>query len=141
SRPTPSEPRCVKLTASPSPVWIVSVRPFVGTEPAKLTTPAAGASTGAPASAPIAMPRCCPAAYGCAGSNENVSSTGPLTGHVHAPAHRTKKRNRSTIGPNRPARRIAHHHLVVEIENRTGTVAAAAAVVHCVYTATAQTPV
>src|SRR6266576_4683737 len=115
---------------------MVTVIPFVGTVPAKLTTPDAGASTGTSASAPIAMPRCCPAEYGCAGSNENVWSTGPLTGHVHAPAHGTKIRNPSTIGVSRPKHRpiarrpIAHHRLVVEIENRTGTVAAASAVVH-----------
>src|SRR5438105_12626181 len=117
---------------------MVTVIPFVGTVPAKLTTPDAGASTGRSASAPIAMPRCCPAEYGCAGSNENVWSTGPLTGHVHALAHGTKIMNRSTIGPScasRPIarRHIAHHRLVVVIENRTGTVAAASAVVHSAY--------
>src|SRR5438034_11048659 len=119
---------------------MVRVNPFVGTVPAKLTTPEAAASTGVPASAPIAMPRCCPAAYGCAGSNENVWSTGPLTGHVHALAHGTKIMNTSTIQPSRPTtprlitrRPIAHHRLVVEFENRTSTVAAASAVVHSAY--------
>ncbi len=30
------------------------------------------------------MPRCCPAAYGCAGSKTNGCRTGPSAGHVHA---------------------------------------------------------
>jgi hypothetical protein len=63
---TEIEPRCVRLTASPEGVRIVSVCPFVGTEPAKLTMPDAGATTVAPDPAPIAMPRCWPAEYGCA---------------------------------------------------------------------------
>src|SRR5436305_14442860 len=119
---------------------MVTVIPFVGTVPAKLTTPDAGANTGVSASAPIAMPRCCPAEYGCAGSNENVWSTGPLTGHVHALAQGTEIMNTSTTAPRclitrRPStcRPIAHHHLVVEIENRMGTVAAASAVVQSAY--------
>ena len=61
---TPSEPRCVRLTARPAGVSIVTVLPFDATVPAKLMTPPAGASTGAPLSAPIAIPRCCPAVYG-----------------------------------------------------------------------------
>src|SRR6266550_9174503 len=119
---------------------MVRVNPFVGTVPAKLTTPEAAASTGVPPSAPIAMPRCCPAAYGCAGSNENVWSTGPLTGHVHALAHGTEIMNTSTTAPTclitrRPStcRPIAHHRLVVEVENSSSTVAAASAVVHSAY--------
>jgi hypothetical protein len=71
------EPRCVRLTARPDGVRIVIVLPFVGTVPTKLTTPEAGASTGAPCPAPIAMPLCWPAAYGCARSKENDWRTGP----------------------------------------------------------------
>jgi len=62
SRATASEPRCVRVTARPPAVWIVSVLPLAGTVPAKVTVPAAGASTGAPVSAAIAMPRLWPAA-------------------------------------------------------------------------------
>jgi hypothetical protein len=63
------DPRCVRVTEYPSAVWIVSELPLVGTYPAKLTVPAAGAETLSPAaSAPMSMPRCCPAAYGCASS-------------------------------------------------------------------------
>ncbi len=93
---TAIEPRWVRLTARPEGVRIVTVCPFVGTDPAKLTIPDAGASTVAAAPAPIAMPRCWPAAYGCAGSNENVCRTGPWTGQVHAPAAGTKTSMRRT---------------------------------------------
>ena len=74
---TPIEPRCVSVTEYPSAVSIVTDLPLVGTVPAKLTVPAAGASTAVPVSEPMSMPRCCPAAYGCAGSNANPSRTGP----------------------------------------------------------------
>jgi hypothetical protein len=83
---TAIEPRCVSVTEYPSAVWIVSDAPFVGTVPAKLTVPPAGATTGAPAAAPMSMPRCSPAAYGCAGSKEKRWSTGPCAGQLHAPA-------------------------------------------------------
>ena len=117
-RSTLTEPRWVRLTARPSAVWIVTLRPFVGTVPAKLTTPGAGASTGVPPSAPIAMPRCCPAAYGCAGSNENVSSTGPRTGHVHACAPGTKIAKMSATGHSRS---IARHIAVTALLSRLKT--------------------
>jgi hypothetical protein len=52
----------VSVTASPPGVSIVIVLPLVGTVPAKLTTPAAGATTWEPSAAPMSMPRCCPAA-------------------------------------------------------------------------------
>src|SRR5579884_3199622 len=83
---TASVPRCVSVTASASAVRIVTDLPLVGTEPANVTSPAAGATTAVPAGAPTSTPRCCPPAYGCAGSNENGASTGPSTGHVHAAA-------------------------------------------------------
>jgi hypothetical protein len=41
---------------------MVIVFPPVGTVPAKLTDPAAGARTGVPAGAPMSMPRCWPPA-------------------------------------------------------------------------------
>jgi hypothetical protein len=128
---TTIEPRCVRLTASPAAVWIVTVLPFAATVPAKLTTPAAGASTGAPASAPIAMPRCWPAAYGCAWSNEKVWSTGPRTGHVQALAHGTKSTSRRTAGA---SRRIRITALLSGLQtSRESTVAAAPAVVNLDY--------
>src|SRR5690348_8602248 len=80
------EPRWVSVTAKPSTVVIVSTRPEPGTVPLNVTVPAAGASTTSPARAPMSMPRCSPAAYGCAGSKLNGWSTGPPTGHVQARA-------------------------------------------------------
>ena len=67
-RETAIEPRCVRVTDSPSAVAIVTDSPLDGTEPAKETTPPTGARTGAPGSAPTSMPRCWPPAYGCASS-------------------------------------------------------------------------
>lgn len=61
-RETASAPRWVSVTASPSAVSIVTVRPLEGTEPAKVTVPDAGARTGAPAAAPTSIPRCSPPA-------------------------------------------------------------------------------
>src|SRR6266571_4483850 len=116
-RSTVIDPRCVRLTARPDAVRIVSVCPFVGTEPAKLTTPDAGANTGAPPPAPIAIPRCWPAVYGCAGSNENVCMTGPLTGQVQAPAAGTKRSMRRT---DKERHRITTTTFVVLVENREG---------------------
>jgi hypothetical protein len=59
---TPTEPRCVSVTEYPSPVAMVTLRPLVGTLPANVTVPDAGAATVAPLSAPMSMPRCCPPA-------------------------------------------------------------------------------
>src|SRR3954454_17667841 len=80
---TATEPRWVRVTERASAVRIETVRPLEGTLPANVTTPAAGAPTGAPREpAPMSMPRCWPAAYGWAGSNEYGATTGPVTGHV-----------------------------------------------------------
>jgi hypothetical protein len=57
-------PRWRSVTTHPSGVVIVTVRPPLGTEPAKVTMPLAGASTGSPPLAAMSMPRCWPAAYG-----------------------------------------------------------------------------
>src|SRR5579871_996944 len=81
---TAIEPRCVRVTARPSAVVIVTTEPEPGTVPANVTVPAAGARTVSPAPAPTSMPRCSPAAYGCAGSKTNGCRTAPPTGHVHA---------------------------------------------------------
>jgi len=79
-------PRCVSVTAYPSAVSIVTLRPEDGTDPAKETIPAAGASTGSPSAPATSTPRCCPAAYGCDRSNENGWTTAPRVGHVQAEA-------------------------------------------------------
>ena len=55
---TAIEPRCVSVTEYPSGVAIVTDFPLVGTVPAKLTVPDAGAPTEVPAAAPTSMPRC-----------------------------------------------------------------------------------
>jgi hypothetical protein len=60
--PIASEPRCVSVTAKPSGVSMVRLSPDEGTAPAKPTVPDAGARTSAPASPPMSMPRCSPAA-------------------------------------------------------------------------------
>ena len=74
------------MTAYPSAVWIVSARPPAGTGPTKDTVPVTGARTGSLIAAPTSMPRCCPASYSSAAS-ENGRRTGPSTGQVQpAPA-------------------------------------------------------
>jgi hypothetical protein len=81
---TAIEPRCVSVTDQPSAVSIVTHLPFVGTLPAKETTPVAGARTTAPGVPATSIPRCWSAAFGNIRSNENAWSTTPSTGHVHA---------------------------------------------------------
>jgi hypothetical protein len=78
------EPRCVNVTAYPSAVAIVTLFPDDGTVPAKVMVPVAGASTVAPGSPPTSIPRCWPAAYGCAGSKRKGCRTAPVAGHVQA---------------------------------------------------------
>src|SRR5918911_718443 len=82
---TPIEPRCVSVTAYPSGVRIVSDVPFVGTVPANVTVPAAGASTGEPAAPPMSTPRCWPPRYGLLPSR-NGRRTAPSVDQLHAPA-------------------------------------------------------
>jgi hypothetical protein len=67
---TAAEPRCVSVTECPSPLATVTLRPLVGTLPAKVTVPDTGATTVVPALEPMSMPRCCPPAYGWSRSNE-----------------------------------------------------------------------
>lgn len=86
---TAIDPSCVSVTDQPSEVRMVSDFPLPGTVPANVTTPPAGARTADPGSPPISIPRCSPAEYGWAGSNENASSTGPPVGQVHAAAGAT----------------------------------------------------
>jgi hypothetical protein len=83
-RVTAIEPRWTSVAVWPKGVWIDTVFPPVGTVPAKVTRPSAGASTSVPARALRSTPRCWPAAYGCARSKEKGRSTGPSTGQVHA---------------------------------------------------------
>ena len=61
-RATAIDPRWTRVTEKPSAVSIVTLSPFVGTDPANVTAPARGAETGAPAAPPTSMPRCWPAA-------------------------------------------------------------------------------
>ena len=77
------------------------------TEPANVDRPAAGASTVEPAAPPTSMPRCCPAAYGCAGSKRNGCRTAPVQASVHALAAGASRSAASDAG--RSARRIGHH--------------------------------
>jgi len=59
---TPTEPRWTSVTEYPSAVEIVTPRPCVGTEPAKVTVPDAGARTDDPSGPPMSTPRCWPPA-------------------------------------------------------------------------------
>jgi hypothetical protein len=85
-----SVPRCVRETLYPSAVAIVTVRPWVGTVPAKDTRPEAGARIALDSRTAMSRPRCCPAAYASL-PTENVRRTGPSAGQAHAnagaPAH------------------------------------------------------
>jgi hypothetical protein len=108
---TAIDPSCVSVTDQPSEVRIVNDFPLPGTVPANVTTPAAGARTTDPVSPPISIPRCSPAEYGWAGSNENASSTGPPVGQVHAAAGATATSaavTRARLSRNRN-RRIGNH--------------------------------
>lgn len=80
---TSVEPSCSSVTAYPSEVRIVTARPPFGTLPTNETVPRTGARTLVLSAAPTSMPRCWPAAYGSAES-ENGRSTGPSTGQVQA---------------------------------------------------------
>ncbi len=84
-RRTSSVPRWVSDARWPSGVVTVTVSPWVGTCPAKVTSPAAGARTLRPASSATSIPRCCPPAYGSS-PTANERRTGPSAGHVQAAA-------------------------------------------------------
>jgi hypothetical protein len=85
---TPIDPSSVSVTLY-EPLRIDTLNPLLGTVPAKVTLPDAGATTAVPGVAEISIPRCCPAAYGCASSNENASTTVPVTGQLQPPADGT----------------------------------------------------
>jgi hypothetical protein len=80
-RATFSEPRWRSVAEYPSGVAIASVLPPVGTVPANVTVPLAGATTGVPGSAPMSMPRWRPPAYGSE-PKLNPRKTGPCTGQA-----------------------------------------------------------
>ncbi len=82
-RLTSSVPRWVRDALCPSRVAIVTVRPCVGTCPANVTSPPAGARTTLAPPRAMSTPRCCPPAY-LLSETENSRSTGPLAGHAHA---------------------------------------------------------
>lgn len=79
---------------------IVTLRPEPGTVPANETLPDAGAATGSPSAPETSMPRCWPAAYGWAWSNENGWTTAPPVGQVQAAAvsASTRLAKTSTVG-------------------------------------------
>jgi len=64
---------------------MVTVSPWVGTVPAKVTSPDAGARTPAASSSATSTPRCCPPAYGLSPS-EKARRTGPSAGQLQAAA-------------------------------------------------------
>ena len=130
-RATAIEPRCVSVTERPSGVSIVTDLPLVGTVPAKLTTPDAGASTGAPArSADV------DAAVLAAGVRVRAVEGEALQ---HRPADGPRPRGRGRRNPeheqqdeqNDPAHSVTAS--VVRIVNEAGTLAAASAVVKTDY--------
>jgi hypothetical protein len=95
----------VIVTAYPSGVVIVTDLPELGTVPANVTVPPAGAGTGAPSVPATSMPRCCPPEYGCAGSKSNCWRTSPVAGHVQAcakgaatSAARAARKSKTRIG-------------------------------------------
>src|SRR5262249_51106331 len=121
---TPIEPRCVSVTEYPSAVSIVRLSPLVGTKPAKLTVPFAGATTVSPgALAPMSMPRCWPASYGCASSYENGCSTRPCTGQLHALATGTQTRNTTTTVVNLSNTEAHNSRLPTSLSNLITTTA------------------
>jgi hypothetical protein len=73
------------VTAKPSDVLIVSVRPFPGSQPANDTRPPAGARTAEPASLPMSIPLW-PRSWYSGPPNANPRSTGPSTGQLQAAA-------------------------------------------------------
>jgi hypothetical protein len=78
-------PRWSKVTAKPSDVLTVSVRPFPGSQPANDTRPPAGVPTAEPASLPISIPLW-PRSWYSGPPNSNPRSTGPSTGQLQAAA-------------------------------------------------------
>jgi hypothetical protein len=73
------------VTANPSLVLIVIVFPWVGSQPAKETRPACGASTGAPAAPPTSMP-VWPRSRYSSPPNSKPRKTGPSAGQLQASA-------------------------------------------------------
>src|SRR5829696_2334579 len=69
--------------SKPSSVRTLTVSPEEPATPAKRTSPAAAATTGAPTLPAMSMPRCWPAAYGSSPLRYGVM-TSPRSGHVHA---------------------------------------------------------
>ncbi len=78
-------PTCVSEALKPSAVAIVTVRPWVGTWPANVTSPETGARTEPEPPTATSIPRCWPAAYSSLPS-ENSRRTAPSAGHAQASA-------------------------------------------------------
>lgn len=78
-------PRWVSDTRCPSDVVMVTVSPWVGTVPANVTSPLAGARTARAPPSSTSIPRCCPAAY-LSSATEKGRRTAPSAGQVQARA-------------------------------------------------------
>jgi hypothetical protein len=101
-----SVPRCVRETMYRSPVAIVTVRPWVGTVPAKDTRPEAGARIALDSRTAMSSPRCCPAAYASL-PTENVRRTGPSAGQAHANAEALAQSTQPSTVPRQSSHRVA----------------------------------
>ena len=108
-RLTRSAPRCVSDALYPSSVAIVTVNPWVGSDPAKVTSPETGASAVAAVPSATSMPRCCPPAY-LSLATENPRRTAPSPGQAHAHAWPPDARAHESATPRKMhdrARRLA----------------------------------
>jgi hypothetical protein len=96
---TTNEPRWSSVTANPSSVLIVMVRPWLGSQPAKETCPGAGAFTTVPGMPPTSIPEC-PRSWYSAPPKSNGRRTGPSAGQVQAAAdegHRRQAANNASV--------------------------------------------
>ena len=114
---TSTVPRWTSVTAYPSAVRIVRLRPYVGSEPAKLTVPDAGARIDDPAGPATSMPRCCPAAYASPPS-ANGRRTSPSAGQDHAAAGPDRTSAAALVAPIR--RRRCTKHLLRSLRGQRG---------------------
>jgi hypothetical protein len=73
------------VTVKPSAVSSDTVRPWNGSVPVKLTTPAAGDATASPSSPPMSTPLCWPASYSLE-PTANGRNTAPEAGQLQAAA-------------------------------------------------------
>jgi hypothetical protein len=103
-----------------SPNEIVTVVPFVGTEPANVTSPVAGARTAEEPPSATSIPRCWPDAY-VSPLREKPRSTSPSAGHVHAHADEPEPSDQPSTSP-RLTTHLHRHRFVVRRANMESTV-------------------